>query len=131
MLPVNMVGKLLGVEFSFEQIINTLTSLGFTCTPNESKTEITAVAPYWRSDIKLPVDLVEEVGRIIGYDKIPLTMLSEPIPPQNPEPIIGLKRQVRQSLVSYGFQELVSFSLISGDWLNKLQPEPKETESPR
>jgi phenylalanyl-tRNA synthetase beta chain len=122
-LPVSMVGKLLGVGFSFEQIITTLTSLGFGCIPNESKIEITVSVPYWRSDIKLPVDLVEEVARIIGYDKIPMTLLGEPIPPNNPDPLVGLKDRVRQSLVGFGFQEVMTLSLISGDWLKKLHPD--------
>jgi phenylalanyl-tRNA synthetase beta chain len=127
-LPIGLVGTVLGVQFSFAQIISVLTSLGFDCEPNKTKTEITVKVPYWRSDIHLPVDLVEEVGRIIGYDKIPLTMLSETIPPQNPEPIVGLKRQVRQNLVGYGFQEIVTFSLVSGDWLNNLLPETHPVE---
>ncbi|MBN1367761.1 MAG: phenylalanine--tRNA ligase subunit beta [Dehalococcoidales bacterium] len=122
-LPVKLVGTILDVKLEYDRIVSVLTSLGFVCEPNAAKTEIKVAVPYWRSDIKLPVDLVEEVGRIIGYDKIPLTMLSEPVPPQNPEPIIGLKRQVRRSLAGFGFQEIMSLSLVSGEWLKKLHPE--------
>ncbi len=127
-LPISLVSKLLGIEFSFEQIVNTLTSLGFECTPNNSKTEITAVVPYWRSDIKLPVDLVEEVARIIGYDKIPMTLLGEPMPPYNPDFLVDLKDRIRQSLVGFGFQEIVTLSLIGGETLNKLMSETHPLE---
>jgi len=112
------------MEYSYEQIVNTLTALGFICRANREKTEITVIVPYWRSDIKLPVDVVEEVARIIGYDKIPMTLLGEPIPPVNSDPVFELKRKIRQSLVGFGFQDIVTYTLIGGDSLNRLFPEP-------
>jgi len=64
------VKRCLGVEFSLEQIVGVLNSLGFDCRETASGAEVVATAPYWRSDINLTVDLVEEVARIIGYDEI-------------------------------------------------------------
>jgi len=87
-----------------------------------------ATPPYWRSDVSLPVDLVEEVARIIGYDTIPTAMLSQPIPKQNPDPLVGLKRELSNRLTGYGFQEIVSYSLTSLEALGKLLP---ETHSPQ
>jgi len=87
-----------------------------------SKSEVLVTAPYWRSDIHQAVDLVEEVARIISYDEIPPTMLSQPLPRQNPEPILSLKQEVRRSLIDYGFQEVVTYSLTGLDLLNKLLP---------
>ncbi|HUV44896.1 MAG TPA: phenylalanine--tRNA ligase subunit beta [Dehalococcoidales bacterium] len=117
------VKRVLGVGFSRKQIEDTLISLGFECRPGTSESEVVAVAPYWRSDIRLPVDLVEEVARIIGYDEIPTTMLNEPIPPHNPESIIMFKRRLSQHLVGYGFQEIVSHPWASQESLRKLQPQ--------
>jgi phenylalanyl-tRNA synthetase beta chain len=127
-LSTSVVKRHLGIEFSLEQIVGTLTSLGFDCQQTGSGEEVLATAPYWRSDIKLPVDLVEEVARIIGYDKIPTTMLSQPIPRQNPEPVIGLKCELSRSLTGYGFQEIVSYSLTSMESLKKLLPESASPE---
>ena len=124
LLSTAEVKRLLGVEFSFDQIVATLTSLGFECKLTGSKSEVLVTGPYWRSDIHQAVDLIEEVARIIGYDKIPTTMLSQPLPRQNPEPIISLKQEVRRSLIGYGFQEIITFSLTSLEMLNKLLPEP-------
>jgi phenylalanyl-tRNA synthetase beta chain len=127
LLSTSRVKQLLGVEFSLDQIIKAMVSLGFDCKP-VSDSEIWVTAAYWRSDIHQEVDLVEEVARIIGYDKIPTTMLSQPIPRQNPEPIINLKQRVRSSLISYGFQELITYSLTSLEMLNKLLPKPRSLE---
>lgn len=128
MLSTGEVKRILGVDFSLDQIVGTLTSLGFDCKQAGSASEVLVIAPYWRSDIHLAVDLIEEVARITGYDKIPTTMLSQSIPRQNPEPILGLKREVRRHLTGYGFQEVITYSLTSLEMINKLSPEPHSLE---
>jgi phenylalanyl-tRNA synthetase beta chain len=125
--PIRLTpGKLerfLGVGFSPEQIVETLTALGFTCRTDDAG-EVWATVPYWRGDVRREVDLIEEVARIVGYDKIPMTLLSRPIPHQSPEPIFYLKRRLRESLVGYGFQEIITYSLTSLEALGKLLTEP-------
>jgi len=121
LLPMSEVKRLLGVEFSLDQIVETLTSLGFDCEVKAS--EVLVTAPYWRSDIHQAVDLIEEVARIISYDRIPTTMLSQPLPRQNPEPILSLKQEISRSLAGYGFQEVITYSLTSLEMLNKLSPD--------
>jgi len=128
LLSTEKVNRLLDTEFSFDQITGALTSLGFDCKPAGSPSEIRVTAPYWRSDIHQAVDLIEEAARIIGYDKIPTTMLSQPIPRQSPEPGINLKQKMRDTLVGYGFQEIVTYSLNSLEMLNKLKPESHAVE---
>jgi phenylalanyl-tRNA synthetase beta chain len=125
-LSTNEAKRLLGVDVSLDQIIGALTSLGFDCQRGAS--EVRAVAPYWRSDIHGAVDLIEEVARIIGYDNIPTTMLSQHIPRQTPVPILSLKRSARDSLIGYGFQEVITYSLTSLEMLNKLLPESYPVE---
>ncbi|HEY77618.1 MAG TPA: phenylalanine--tRNA ligase subunit beta [Dehalococcoidia bacterium] len=128
LLSPELVTQLLGVEFSPDQIVTVLTSLGFNC--ERSASEIRVTPPYWRSDITIAADLVEEVARIIGYDRIPLTMLSRPIPKQDPKPIFRLKQQVMHSLVGYGFQEIICFSLTSREALNKAQTRADDDKPP-
>jgi len=130
LLSTGEVKRILGIEFSLEQIINTLTSLGFDCKPTDSGSEVWATAPYWRSDIGLPVDLVEEVARIIGYDEIPTSMLSQPIPQRSPEPLVELKRELSRRLTGYGFQEVITYSLNSLEMLSKLSVEPYPVNPP-
>ncbi len=122
LLSTDEVKRILGIEFSLDQIVGTLTSLGFECQAKSS--QINVITPYWRSDIKLAVDLIEEVARVVGYDQIPITMLSQPLPRQNPEPILSLKKRIRQSLVGYGFQEVITYSLTGLDMLSHLTAEP-------
>jgi phenylalanyl-tRNA synthetase beta chain len=121
--------RLLGVEFSVKQMKDTLVALGFEVKAGGS-TELLASVPYWRSDISLEEDLIEEVARIIGYDEIPITMLSQPVPRQAPSPMLKLKPQVSRILADYGFQEVITFSMMGGEALNKLSPhsQPPEAE---
>jgi len=128
LLSTGKIKTLLGVEFSLDQVVDALTSLGFDCKKGDSASEVWVTAPYWRSDIHLAVDLIEEVARIIGYDKIPSTMLSQPLPRQSPEPILSLKQQVGRILTGYGFQEVITYSLTSLEMLNRLLPEPHPLE---
>ncbi|MFH1382814.1 MAG: phenylalanine--tRNA ligase subunit beta [Chloroflexota bacterium] len=121
-LSTGEVKRVLGTEFTLDQITYALTSLGFECEATGSGSEVSVTAPYWRSDIRLTVDLIEEVARILGYENIPITMLSQPIPRQNPSQLLTLKRKVRQCMVGYGFQELVTYSLTSNNMLRKLLP---------
>lgn len=112
--------RLLGLPFSLEVTLNTLQSLGFECKAIPEKNEIMVTAPYWRSDINIEVDLIEEVARIQGYDKIPNTLLAEELPQVNPDPILKLKDNVRSGLTANGFSEILNFSLVGQDLLNKL-----------
>ncbi len=125
-LAPEKVKRVIGISVSRDRIVKSLTSLGFECAAEGSK--ISVKAPYWRSDIKYDVDLIEEVARIIGYDKIPTTMMNDPIPQQHPEPVLGLKKQIRQCLVGYGFQEIITYSLISLEALSNLLPDPRPPE---
>ncbi len=128
-LSTERTERLLGVAFTRDQIADTLTALGFECQPGASETEIKAAAPYWRSDIAQEVDLIEEVARIIGYDKIPTTMLSQSIPPHGPAPMLELERKIRDTLVGYGFQEALTYSLTSQEMLQKLNPQTQKLET--
>jgi phenylalanyl-tRNA synthetase beta chain len=67
--------RTMGMEYSLDQIVSSLTALGFECHADKVTSSIAAKAPYWRSDINIPVDVIEEVARIQGYEQIPTTLL--------------------------------------------------------
>ncbi len=125
-LTPEKVARVLGIEYSLDQILKALTALGIECKTDGS--QVSAVAPYWRSDIRLDVDLIEEVARVIGYDKIPMTMLSVPIPRQDPSAAIGLRKKIRHSLTGCGFVEINSYSLTSLEMLSNLSPDRRPPE---
>jgi phenylalanyl-tRNA synthetase beta chain len=66
--------------------------------------------PYWRPDVSIPEDIVEEIARIVGYDNIPTTTLSGRPPVWQPQPEMDLRVRVTDALVEAGMREIISYS---------------------
>ena len=146
------IRQVLGVDYSMSKIEEVLNSLGFErakapeglidmmetleagAIPERDDT-LWMKVPYWRSDISIEDDLVEEVARIVGYDSVPTTMLSTPIPHHEPQSSRVLRERVKDVLVSAGMQETISYSLTTMDTLAKVGalddgPQPMKIANP-
>jgi phenylalanyl-tRNA synthetase beta chain len=128
------VKRLAGMEVDIDRIRRVLASLGFDCRRTDMPSQVSVTAPYWRSDITGDADLVEEVVRIIGYDEVPVTMLSATLPPQEPNPRLRLRERMREIMVGLGFQEVLTYSLVSREKIErasgKLEAEPLKVANP-
>ncbi|MDD4322557.1 MAG: phenylalanine--tRNA ligase subunit beta [Dehalococcoidales bacterium] len=119
-VKVSRVNGLLGASYNREEIVSTLELLGCELLPGSNQDEMAVKPPYWRSDINIEADVIEEVARIRGYDTIPLNMLDKAIPNQTPNPMLGFKRHLRQALVGLGFSEIQSWAMTSSVMLKKV-----------
>ena len=111
MLRDHRVSALLGVEIDNGFIEKTLESLGFQMERKQPGIWQVKI-PFFRIDIEREADLVEEVARFFGYEKIPVQL-----PPlRSLEPILDPKKEkintLRQLLFHYGFDEVVNFSFM-------------------
>ena len=111
--------KVLGMDIGWETVEQVLTSLGFQCKQAGSGS-LEVVVPYWRNDINIEDDLVEEVVRITGYDSVPTTMLSTPIPYRSPTPEADLRELMKDTLAGAGVQEVISYPLVSLEHLERV-----------
>ena len=118
-LTLKRLKQVLGMELDLPRVEEVLHSLGFQ-TEREDSGRLNVQVPYWRNDINIEDDLVEEVVRIIGYDNVPTTMLSTPIPYHQPRPMTEFKERVRDTLVSVGMQETISYPLLSLEDLERV-----------
>jgi len=130
LLSAEEVKRLSGLEVPLAKILKVLKCLGFECQRASSASQILVMAPYWRSDIRCSADLVEEVVRVIGYDKIPVTRLSSPLPQQESRLSLrvqrsNLKQRLGNILTGCGFQEILTYSLTSLERLQKISPRLK------
>lgn len=113
-LPVEFVVRRLGKQVSEDEIRSILVALGFGV---ESLREglLQVTVPSWRAtkDISSKHDLVEEVGRLIGYGEISPTapLLPAVVPPENAMRLY--LRHVRNMLVSQGFTEVYNYSFVN------------------
>jgi len=127
LLSAREVERLSGLKVGIGRMREVLTSLGFECREGNSGSQVSVAAPYWRSDIRCPADLVEEIVRIIGYDKIPVTRLSAELPRQQVRTSSSsvrsdLRGELRDALTGLGFQEMITYPLVSLEKLQKVSP---------
>ena len=108
------IKRLLGTDFSDEQITGVLSSLGFETAP-ATDGALTVTPPYWRTDVTIEEDLIEEVTRVTGYDSMPATPLAGAMAKHIPQPARDLRERVRDLLVEAGLQETISPTLVS-EW---------------
>ena len=135
LLSAQEVKRLSGLKVNIEEILKILKALGFECQEGDSGSQISVSVPYWRSDVKCSADLVEEVVRIIGYEKIPITRLSSLLPQQESKlspsaQQSNLREKLRNILAGFGFQEILTYSLVSLEKLQKLSPKLELTIPP-
>ncbi len=119
-IPVKMedVNSLLGSDLSLAKCRTILKKLDFHVT-KASANMMKVTAPSSRGDVKDPVDVIEEVARIVGYDNLPLTLpliKAQNVPSQEDYPFIN---KVRDCLCGAGYSEIISYALISRDSLEK------------
>ena len=105
------VARLGGIDVPKAETISILTRLGFTV---EDGAPLKVSPPSWRGDVMGKADLVEEVVRIHGLNKVPSAPLSRDNPVAKPTltPAQRRTRIVRRTLAARGFNETISFSFI-------------------
>ncbi len=114
-LPSSYVQKVLGAEIKSTEIVRILKALGLDV--KKVKEDYAVVVPSFRPDLLQPIDLVEEIASIYGYDSIEETLPSVPPMPLIEAPIFTFLDSVKQFAVSAGFQEVCNFSLVHEEQL--------------
>lgn len=118
-LEVSEVSRLLGVNISEKEVIGTLHALEFQVERDAPGTLLVHV-PLHRLDVEGSADLVEELVRIHGYDKLPATLLADSLPEQHTNRPLVLEERVRDVLAAAGLQEVISYSLTMPERENPL-----------
>ncbi len=110
----------LGVDVPVPEMERILTALGFKVQAEPDA--VIATPPSWRRDVTRPADLVEEVGRIYGYDHLPSVLPEAELPLQRSDNASRLERRVRDYLAAAGLQEVINYDLTSPQALEPLRP---------
>ena len=107
-IDIDRTNKILGTTISTNSAKNYFKGLGLS--PEATKSgKISVSSPPWRYDINIEADLVEELARLEGYDSLP----EESLLPIYKRENISKENHLRNSLVSLGFNEIVSYAFIS------------------
>lgn len=110
------VKRWLGIELGIGEIKKILEALEFNCSLVADNC-LLAAAPDHRLDIGEGItgkaDLLEEIARIYGYERIPETRLSDELPPQRSNPALEREERIRDLLTKMGLHEVVSYRMTS------------------
>ena len=120
----NDVERLLGVRLEAEEMADILRRLAFVVEVDGQT--LRATTPDHRLDIGQGVvglaDLVEEIARVYGFDRIPETQIADTIPPQYGNPLLEHEERVRDLLVGLGLQEVVTYRMTSPEREARILP---------
>jgi len=123
-LDIKKVHTLLGVKIPEKEIKSILTRLGFELKGTSSKLQV--AIPTRRLDVSIPEDLIEEIGRIYGFEKIPSKLPDAAlIPPKKNEDLI-CQNKIKDILINLGFTEAYNYSLVSDKGVELLNPISQE-----
>jgi phenylalanyl-tRNA synthetase beta chain len=90
--------------------------LPFTTSEADGNVHFTVTPPSWRFDLQIEEDLIEEIVRVIGFDKLPKRAPKAPVRPfVRPEAARGLYG-VRRAIAARGYQEAITFSFVEARW---------------
>ena len=119
-LRLSQLPRVLGIDVPADEVRRILSDLGCSETQADAAT-VTVVPPSWRRDLVREIDLVEEIARIHGYDKIPEDA-GVPMVPSHRGDEDRVLDKVRLVLTSAGFDEAVTASVVPVEWSNAFSP---------
>ncbi len=129
-IPVSRINAVLGTHDATLPMQATLENVEFSVQVDvheEGSDSLTVTPPYWRSDIHIPEDVIEEIGRINAYDDIEPSMPSRKFEAITVGSFDALKSRVRTRLVRAGANELLTYSFVHGDLLTAAGQNPQDS----
>lgn len=115
-VDVDFINTRLGASLTAPDAAKLLSNVEIAVAVQGNKLEVTP--PFWRTDLEIPEDIVEEVGRLYGYDKLTVVLPSRTIHAAAKNPMVTLKSSLRTILSAAGANELLTYSFVHGDLIS-------------
>lgn len=117
-MSTDTINGVLGSKFAAADIIHILQNVEFGA-ETEGLEMIKIQPPYWRGDIHIPEDVIEEVGRLSGFDAIEPTLPARDFTAVRPSSFDTLRNRIRSILTQAGANEVLTYSFVHGDILTR------------
>ncbi len=111
-MSVSFINQRLGLKLKVNEMIKLLENVGFEC-KKISSDSFSYWAPAWRMDIQDPEDVVEEIGRLYGFEKLPRELPLRTAKPVAINASRQVKRHIRESLRRLGANEVLTYSFVN------------------
>lgn len=111
-LALNRVNAVIGTAIEGSEVIRILQSIGMEVKESEPG-QYSVTPPTYRVDITREIDLIEEVARLYGYDRVPVTLPDVAVTEMVVIPRLDLEERIRTVLTGNGYNEVINYSFIS------------------
>lgn len=119
------IGKVDGKEISLTKIKTVLENLGYSDIDCDEDT-IDVEIPWWRTDLRIPQDVIEDIGRVLGYDNIDKALPSRKYVATPLSDDMQVDRLLCSRMLRAGANEVMTYSFVHGDLLTKVGDNTKE-----
>jgi len=129
-MRVERAAKVIGMPVTQAQCADVFSRLDLRFSQEPGR--LTVQPPSWRFDLRIEEDLIEEVIRVIGYDKLPLTPPRVPVTARVRREARRSAHAVRRVLAAMDYQETIGFSFVEERWEHELagNPDPIKVLNP-
>jgi phenylalanyl-tRNA synthetase beta chain len=117
-ITAGRTSEVLGLPLEIGEIGDRLTAIGLECTPDDGALRVEI--PNFRPDLEREIDLIEEVARLVGYDRIPVTMPVSSLTCQQLPAHLALERKVRDQMTGLGYSEVINYSFFNAACLARI-----------
>lgn len=121
-LESERIRGVLGIEIAPDEVREVLGGLGF-LVHHLPPDRYSVQPPYWRPDVEIPEDVIEDLARVYGYDKLPATALEGALPEPEFNAIYDTREELRDAAVAAGLQEVINYTLTDIPTLSRVVPE--------
>ena len=111
-LRLERIREIIGTVIPAKDVVRILKSIGMTV-QKECKGKYLVTPPTFRVDIEREIDLIEEVVRLYGYDRVPVTLPAVSVTEMAVIPRLDLEERIRQMLIGSGYSEIINYSFTS------------------
>ncbi len=122
-IEVSKVNKILGLELDREKISKILNSVEIDS--HEMLDEVCFTPPFWRTDLEIDEDIIEEIGRLYGFNKIEAELPIRRISPAQENPMVNLKKAIRNNLSRHGANEVLTYNFVNENLIRKAGQDPE------
>jgi len=112
------INNLLGLDLGTDQMVKILTNVEVGATDKEG--QIIINPPFWRTDLEIKEDIVEEIGRLYGYDKLNLILPTRSAKPISRNKLLEFKHRIRNLMLRTGANETVTYNFVHSNLLENV-----------
>jgi phenylalanyl-tRNA synthetase beta chain len=125
-IGIKFINDRLGSDLSLDEVIQLLTKVEFDAYEKDED-NLFFWAPFWRMDIEISEDIVEEIGRLYGYDKLPVVLPARSSKPAAKNAMFEFKSTLRRQFKEAGANEVLTYSFVHGDLMRNTGVDPEKS----